>query len=224
MNTRDRDFAQRLAKACDGAPSVPPISQGRQAYVALKMGASAEAASKWFTGRSRPRAAAMTKLAKLLGVDTAWLAFGQEPALSRREATLATKRTEGVVYLSMGMAILNGASCARPTDTDPRKSFVDYYMILDGEQIAVRNSLGREVNPGEFEFTVPREFKEVRNLGFVSANGTRTHILDMKPALIEKHKKNQGDQFSVIVKQHAGGVYTSGKDEWDRVSSIGELV
>lgn len=220
---KDLDFASRLNRACDDVPSIPPAKLGRQVYIARKMGVSEEAVSKWFAGESRPRITKMRDLAKLLNVDTGWLTLGVEPEMNRRTATLANKRTEGVVYLALGMSMLSGASCARPSDTDPRKGYVDFYMILNGEQIAVHASLGREVSPGQYEILVPQQFKDVRNVGFISANGTRTHILDLRPDLLDKHKERKGDSYAITVKAQAGGTYTTGRDEWPRISSIGEL-
>lgn len=221
---KDKDFAARLAQACDADQKIPPAHFGRQAFIAKKLEVSEESASKWFKGTARPRAIKMQQLAELLGVDTGWLAFGQKPAMSRKEMALASRKTEGVVHLALGMSMLSGASCARPSEADSRKSFVDYYMILENEQIAVHAALAREVSPGHYEVLVPAQFRDVNTVAFISLGAARTHMLNMDPDLIEKHKQPKAGAYAITLTAKPGGVYTTGRDEWPRMSNIGELI
>jgi transcriptional regulator with XRE-family HTH domain len=218
-----REFARRLNQACDDLGTVPPLGQGRQVMFARKLKVSQEAVRKWFAGEARPRVRVLVELAKILNVDPAWLSFGVEPVMTNPEKKLYSKRTEGVVYLALGMSLLAGGSCARPADNDPRKEFVDYYMILDGEQIAVHTTLGREVGPNEIEFMLPREYDQVKNLGVVFSKGSRIQMLDLKNDLVDKHKQKLGGGWRVCA-TIKGGNYVSGKDEWPQITSIEELV
>jgi hypothetical protein len=218
-----RDFARRLNQACDDLGTVPPHGQGRQVFFARKLKVSQEAVRKWFAGEARPRVRMLVELAKILNVDPAWLSFGVEPMMTNPEKKMYQKKTEGVVYLALGMSMLSGGSCARPADGDPRKEFVDYYMILDGEQIAIHTSLGREVGPNEVEFMLPREYEQVRNLGIVYSKGAKLHMVDLKTDLVDKHKEKLGGGWRICATMK-GGTYVSGKDEWPRITSIEELV
>jgi hypothetical protein len=221
---QDIDFAARLKKACDDNQSViPPYGLGRQVVIARKLKVSQEAVRKWFSGESRPRVKLMAALAQFLGVDQAWLALGIEPDMKPEDKRFYSRRTEGVVYLALGMSMLDGASCAKPSDTDPRKGFVDYYMILNGEQVAVHTTLGREIDEGKYEFLLPHEYAQVRNVGFVGSSSTRIHMLDLATELINKHKEKKGGGYAVTMKAKSG-VYSTGQDKWPRLNSLGELV
>lgn len=220
---KHKEFARRLNQACDDLGNIPPLGQGRQVYFARKLKVSQEAVRKWFSGEARPRVRVMVELAKLLNVDPAWLSFGIEPTLTAPEKKMYQRKTEGVVYLALGMSMLSGGSCARPAENDPRRDYVDYYMILDGEQVAIHTTLGREVSPSEVEFVLPREYDQVRNLGVVYGRGAKIQMLDLKSDLVDRHKEKLGGGWRVCA-TIKGGSYVSGKDEWPQITSIEELV
>jgi len=88
---RQSDFPGRLAQACDRNPNIAPEGQGRQADLARAIGVSFEAVSKWFRGETTPRRDKIAALARLLGVDEAWLAIGNAPEFdSPRARALST--------------------------------------------------------------------------------------------------------------------------------------
>ncbi len=218
----DRDFAQRLARACDDSKIVPEYGKGRQVFLAKKLKVTQEAVRRWFIGESRPRVKIMSKLAELLEVDEAWLSLGVEPDMPREEKRFFDRQTEGVMYLSLGIAMLGGAACAAPSEKDPKRGYVDYYEILNGTQMAVHNSLGREVSDGMFEFLVPHEYTTCKNVGFVHRGGTRIHILDLRHELVNKHKQSKGGGYAITISAK-GSEYFTGRDEWPRINNIGEL-
>lgn len=218
-----RDFAQRLNAACDDLGTVPPHGQGRQVFFARKLKVSQEAVRKWFSGEARPRIRLLVELARILNVDPAWLSYGVDPIVNASEKRVLTKKAEGVVYLALGMSMLSGGSCARPGEDDPRKDFVDYYMISDGDQIAVHVALARPTEPGELEFALPREYEQVRNLGIVFAGSTKIHMLNLRRDVIDRHKEKRAGGWVLRVIQKASA-YFAGKDEIERISGVGELV
>lgn len=220
---KDLEFAARLTKACDMHKAViPAYGLGRQTVIAHHLKASQEAVRKWFTGESRPRVKTMDKLARFVNADPAWLALGIEPDMRPQDKRFFGKQTEGVVYLALGMAMIEGATCAKPDSSDPRKEFVDYYMIKDGTQVAIRTSLGRETDDGSYEFLIPHEYEQVRNIGFVHHNSSRIHMIDLDKELIDKHKEKKGGGYAVSVKSK-NGKYVSEHDEWPRLNHFGEL-
>lgn len=220
----DKEFAKRLEGAVDKMGVVlPGYREGRNTVIAGKLGVSPEAVRKWFAGEATPRWKMMLSLAKLLDVDAGWLYSGSgEPATAKDKKVLNTK-IDGVAHLALGMAKIEGASCAPPDLKDPRHDFIDFIMIKGGVQAAIHTSLGREISPGSYEFVVPSAFEQVRNVGFVFHNPTKIHILDLKPELIAAHKVPHGSDKAVVV-AHKNGKYTTGRDEWQRINSIGDVI
>lgn len=65
--TRDAGFAHRLRKAVEGVKDIPDFGQGQQqTWLRERLGVSAEAVRKWFSGEARPRPPMMKQLAALL--------------------------------------------------------------------------------------------------------------------------------------------------------------
>jgi hypothetical protein len=220
----DKDFARRLNEAVDNmGAAVPGYREGRHTVISRKLGVSPEAVRKWFAGESAPRWKTMVALAKFLDVDAGWLYSGSgEPTTAKEKKTLNTK-IDGVAHLALGMAKIEGASCAPPDLQDPRRDFIDFIMIKGGVQAAIHTSLGREVSAGSYEFTVPNSFEQVRNVGFIFHSPTKIHMLDLKSELISAHKIPKGSDKAVVV-SHKNGKYTTGRDEWPRIDSIGEVI
>lgn len=118
---REPEFAKRLQFACD-VRGVPPLHSGRQAWLVRELGKrydvkiTAETASKWFRGETKPRDDKMACLAPLLKVDLAWLSLGvgkkpepyvetSSPNLSKGEEFLARIRRElgGTISVAPGV-------------------------------------------------------------------------------------------------------------------------
>lgn len=219
-----KDFARRLEEAVvNMGAAIPGYREGRHTVIARKLDVSPEAVRKWFAGEAAPRARTMAALAKFLDVDAGWLYSGNgDPSSAKDKKTLNTK-IDGVAHLALGMAKIEGASCAPPDLKDPRHDFIDFIMIKGGVQAAIHTSLGREISPGNYEFTVPNSFEQVRNIGFVFYNPTKIHMLDLKSELITAHKVPKGSDKAVVV-THKNGKYITGRDEWPRINSIGDAI
>lgn len=218
------DFAARLNKACDEMKAiVPSAGEGRGVVLSKKLKVSPEAVRKWLSGESRPRVSKMVDLATFLKCDVAWLSLGVDPEMRPADKRFYEKQVEGVTYFALGIAMIEGASCAKPDPFDPRKDFVDFMMIKGGVQAAIRTSLGREIKPNTYEFLVPHEYEQVSNVGFVWHNASRVHMLDLKREMIGEHKETKAGGYVVEV-VNKNGVYTTGRDEWPRIKQLGELL
>jgi transcriptional regulator with XRE-family HTH domain len=220
----DKDFATRLEQAVEKMGAViPGYREGKHTVIAKKLDVSPEAVRKWFAGEAAPRWKTMVALAKYLDVDAGWLYSGSGEATTAKDKKTLNTKIDGVAHLALGMAKIEGASCAPPDLQDPRRDFIDFIMIKGGVQAAIHTSLGREISPGSYEFAVPSAFEQVRNVGFVFHSPTKIHIIDLKPDLIAAHKVPHGSDKAVVV-THKNGKYTTGRDEWPRINSIGDVI
>lgn len=218
-----KEFRQRLALACDNVPHiVPPYGQGRQVYIAERMGVTQEAVRKWFKGEARPSIDKIPELAKLLIVDEAWLALGVEPESDRHAKRMHRDRTEGAVYILLGLITMGGGRCAFPKEQDPRAAYVDFYAIARGQQAAVHVSLAHEAPRGFLEFVVPHEFHDALCVGMIPLKGFRFHLIELPAQLIEQFKQPKGSDYCVRVK-HDGGYHT-GRAKWPEIHDLRDLV
>lgn len=217
-----KDFARRLKQTCDDNPLIPEYGHGRQVFISNKLKVTQEAVRKWFTGESRPRPEKMKALATLLEVDEAWLSLGIQPELDRKQKRQLSEKTEGAVYVTFGLFTLSGGHCAFPGEKDPRRAYVDFYVIAHGAQMAVHISTGRLATKDRWEFFLPREYNDVRCLGVVPLGGMKFHIIDLDQRLIEDHKMRKAGGYSLLLGSREG-VYASGGDTWPRIKHIGDL-
>lgn len=78
-------FASRLVQACE---QVGMKDFGRQSEIRRKLKSSyglelsGQCVSNWFRGATTPRSETLDRLAKILGVDPAWLMFGHAKGAS----------------------------------------------------------------------------------------------------------------------------------------------
>jgi len=94
------NFKDRLAKSCDESVDIPDYGHGRQVYIAKALSISQEGVRKWFAGESKPRTAAMKKLANLLNVDYAWLSLGSSLLGTEKFRAVARQQDAGVYALT----------------------------------------------------------------------------------------------------------------------------
>jgi transcriptional regulator with XRE-family HTH domain len=217
-----QSFAQRLKQACDDHDVIPEYGHGRQAHIATRLKVSQEAVRKWFTGEAIPKREKIKALADLLEVDEAWLALGVNPEIDRREKHVHADRTDGAIYVVYGIFALSGGHCAFPSEKDPRRDFVDLYAIMGGVQMAVYVSVGREITKDRFEFVLPREFGEVRCIGFVYRGGTRFHLLNFSYNGVAGHLDRKGGGHVLRVGRDAG-IYRSGSTHWPIIEDARDL-
>lgn len=216
-------FAKRLAQACDDNKNVPPVFQGRQQYIANQLKVAPEAVSKWFKAVAKPRDDKMAQLAQLLGVDQAWLSYGDEPEMTRPERKSFAREAEGAVHLVIGMVKMAGGQTGVPAKNDPRADYVDFYATAHGEAQPVHVALAREVETDKYEVVLPREHGEVRNIAVVPGNGGRFHCLVLPAGLVEAHRARKGSKIAVSIQRVDGGKFVSDGDTWPKVTRFDEL-
>lgn len=218
-------FVRRLNQACDDAPHIiPPHGEGRQIELAKRLDMSQEGVRKWFAGESMPRREAMRKLARLLEVEEPWLALGVMPELSREEKVVNARNVDGAVLLSMGLITLAGGACAIPGDNDSRRTYVDFYAILRGTQMAIHICLARVTSPGSWTAIVPREYRDVRTLVVIPLGDTRFDFIDLDHINTPEYLQRKGGAFSLSFdKGETAGVYKRGDMTWRRIKHFGEL-
>lgn len=213
---RDAEFARRLNAACEDHPSIPDFGHGQQTFLHKSLGVSPEAVRKWCSGESRPRPKMMTRLAKLLGVDEAWLSLGIKPDGDPKERKARNAMADGAVNLVAGFIQMNGGHPAFPNDGDPRSEYVDLYTIIRGKQYAIHVALGREMGDGSYRFTLPLQYTDCTIIGVVPTGPMRCAFIHMATDLITTHKRRKGGYAEVDVERD-GTNYVSGDDRWDRI-------
>jgi len=225
-STKDQStkaFAKRLNQACDDSPDIPELGKGRQVVVASLMSVSQEAARKWFSGDAKPKGDKMSKLATLLRVDEAWLALGVKPELSKDAKRFAARAAEGAVLVVAGSIQLAGGNCAFPAEDDPRAEYVDIYAIVRGRKLDLHVCTAREIEPNVFELIVPRQYKDVRCIGYFPARSVMFNLIDLQPELIDKHKVGRAGDFSLTITRDDGR-YITGTDEWPKLKGAGGII
>jgi len=121
-------FNQRLLKACNDNVDCPPPARGQQTWLAKKLGFSAQAVSKWFSGKATPSFEVCEKIAALLGVDASWLIVGD--SLEEKKAKVKkVSRRSSAVYACYARASYLGW----PFAPELEREGVDMVIFLDEE-------------------------------------------------------------------------------------------
>lgn len=149
----NEEFALRLRNACDQHNHVPPLYQGRQVWLAERLGVSKEAARKWLFGYARPRHGLMIRLADLLGVQVEWLEYGIEDMPSPREREEADRLAGGAEQYVSGLIHLLGGRTAYASEEE-REAGVHFHAIIKGSMHKIRVAYG-ELDGNEVEFRFP---------------------------------------------------------------------
>lgn len=216
---RDKAFARRLHQAAEDRPDVPPFGLGRQTWIKERMGVSHEAVRKWLTGESRPRPIMMSKLAKLFGVDEAWLSLGIASEIPTKQREARNAMADGAVNAFTGLVQMNGGHCAFPGPDDPRNGYVDVYAIIRGSQFSVHVAFGEMISNGVYKFSVPKEYPNCTVVGAIHFASMRCIYLNLRQSLIDKHRFKKGSYFEITV--HASGdQFTTGSDVWPIIDNL----
>lgn len=216
-------FAQRLTQACDDNRLVPEYGKGRQVAIATRLKVSQEAVRKWFTGEAIPKPQKMKQLAAYLDVEETWLALGIKPELDRVEKKENQRVLNGAVHMVAGLILLEGGNIAFPREGDPRAEYVDLYSIMCGTQMALHICVGREVSNGKFELIVPRNFNDVRCIGYMPNGLGKFHLLTLPVNLINEHKQRKSGDFALMINK-IGSEYHTGSDTWPKFKTFGEIM
>lgn len=216
-------FKTRLVKACDDSPAIPAYGKGRQIVIADHLKVSQEAVRKWFAGESEPKRDKLKKLADFLSVDEAWLSLGIRPEVDRNTQKFAGRAAEGAVLVVAGAIQLAGGNCAFPLDDDPKKGYIDIYAIVRGKKADIHVSTARETDENVFELVVPREFAEVKCVGYFPARSPMFNLVDLSPELIDKYKRMRAGDYALTITRVDGRYFTE-SDEWSKLKTAGGIV
>jgi transcriptional regulator with XRE-family HTH domain len=218
----DREFQRRLNEACNAATAVPPKHAGRLVHIAREMNVSVEAVRKWFEG-GRPRQDKMKQLAKIIGVDPAWLSVGVNAEVAKANRDRLNTNLDGAANVLIGLLTLRGVVCALPDEYDQRKDVVDFYGVIRGRQVPVIALFAEEVGDS-YRIQVRRDFR----LGkvFVVVVGERfseMRILHCPTEAIETNKSAMGADYQVTMKK-SGGHFWVGELPCHEVQTIEDFV
>ena len=217
---RDKAFARRLHQAAEDRPDVPPFGLGRQSWIKERMDVSHEAVRKWLSGETRPRPAAMKKLAGLFGVDEAWLSLGVAPDVPQKEREARNAMADGAVNVFAGLVQMNGGHCAFPSENDERIGFVDLYTIVRGSQFSVHITMGVELSTGVLKFQIPKEYKQCVVMGAIhEPYSMHVRFLYMTQMLMDKHRIKRGNFFEITMHK-VNDQYMTGGDTWQIVNRL----
>lgn len=219
-----REFVRRLTDACDRSSLVPPPNAGRQVFIAQRLSVSNESVNKWFKGTSMPRPQKMKELAKLLGVDEAWLALGITPELDRQKRLNHGRNSDGAAQLVFGMMTFAGIKCGTPSDTDPRSEYVDFYAMIGTSVYPIRVTLGREVSEGVFEFFIIPEYRDVRMIAVIPLGQDKFHFLELDKEHVDALKTEKAPSYRITAERDSSGTkYRTGDHTWTRIRLFSDL-
>lgn len=213
------EFSRRLVKACDTNPVIPEKGKGQQIWLAQKMDISQEAVRKYMEGEARPRPEKMTKLAKVLGVDEAWLALGVNPEMDQKGKRQYKNRVEAAGYLTFGVFMSNGYSCAFG---DEGNEVVDFYAIKGGQQKAIAVTTARERSKGVWLFPVKPSYESTINIVVLPVRPTHYEFVYLDHAGIAEHGDYRGGSIEITAHRD-GRVNTTGKHTWKRLEEADVL-
>lgn len=212
-------FARRLNQACDDHPNVPPFYSGRQSYVHKALKVSPEGTRKWFAGLTKPRPETMTRLARLLGVDEAWLSLGVTPPASLKERETRNAMAGGAVNIVAGFIQLDGGRVAFPRADDPQAEHVDLYVIIRGMQFSIHVSLGLETEDGSIVFHLPVNYADYTNIGVVASGPLQCTFLHLTQNFASKCAAAKSGHFEIQARKD-GPDYRTGKATWPRIRNF----
>lgn len=200
---REPEFADRLQKAMDGNPLVPP-GYGRGAWLLRELKLhfpgdgeiSSETMRRWLNGEVKPRPDKVRMLATVLKQNEAWLSLGIDSDLPPRELKARNAMAEGVVNLVAGLIQMHGGHPAFPEDDDKRaaRNGVDLYAIVKGAQYALHISRGEAApgHAGAFKFVVPPRYEDAFQIGVIEDGDLAFRLVEIPADLIEVGRRHGG--------------------------------
>jgi hypothetical protein len=205
---REPGFAKRLQQAMDNNPYVPDMMYGRMTWVRKELESrfgvkvSLQGLGRWYYGETKPKVGNLVALAKLLDVDSIWLAHGIESEMTPREQKVRNALVDGAVNLVAGLIQMNGGHPAFPESDDERaeKSRIDLYAIIKGAQYAFHVSTAQEV-PGAQRFILPTNYMEAFQMGVVLTDMAGITLIEITEDLVEQRGTKKGHGFEVILNE-----------------------
>ena len=220
-----REFANRMAQACDGNPDVPPPNFGRLGWFVKQMKtrfnetATQESVRKWFAGESRPRHKTMAYLAQILKVDEAWLSIGRASEISTKQHRALSATVEGAVNVVAGFVRMCGGHPAFPRDDDSRAKDqnISIYAIIKGAQYAFHVATGQRSESG-WKVLIPVDANEVFVIAVLPVTDLHCEFVELDWEGIEAEGTRKSGMFEVTVPFEETG------SRWRRIKTFAERI
>lgn len=221
---RHKDFAKRVAQACDSNPKVPPQNYGRLAWFVKELEtrfdfhSSPETVRKWLAGLMMPRRENMTMLAQILEVDPVWLSMGVAPELDSRQQKVRDASADGAVNVVAGFMQMDGATVAFPAADDQRAKdqHIDLNVIIKGAMYAVHVVQGVEHSIDNWRFAVPTGAENAFVLGVVRADSTSVKLFEIDQEILEVEGKRRGG----FTELNVGADFSSGEHTLKQINGF----
>jgi transcriptional regulator with XRE-family HTH domain len=201
---RHRAFAERMRFQCDNNQNIPPLHHGRlqwfvdQYWARYSKNISPETIRKWLNGEALPRNLSMHRLAEILEVDDAYLAFGRDSSVTQKEQKIRDATADGAVNVVAGLVQMTGGNPAFPDKDDDRanRDKIDLYAIIRGVQYAI-NVVVSERFGDRWKFYVQPASLNAVVLGIIPISNFCFKILELDPENIEKFGELKAGGFHV---------------------------
>lgn len=218
-DVRYPDFAERLTKAADLNPNVPPIRSGRLVFMQNELSKrgqemTLESIRKWFSGENRPHHSRGTLLAEILRCDENWLLNGNGSVEAPADRRLRNAMAAGSVNLVAGMLQMDGAHVAFPDEGDrfAIKQHIDIQAIIRGAAYSFHVVAAEERDEGVYVFPVPTSLENTIPLGVVRHEGFNFTVFEIGDLAIETGTAGRTGKVEVDSRSNGVRELTSFKD------------
>ena len=201
-----KEFAERLNRAADLNPNVPPLRSGRLTYVQDELSkggikVSLETIRKWFSGESMPHKTRWEALAEIMKADQSWLIHGTND-VTPSERRVRNALVGGAVNFVAGLIQMDGATVAFP-DEDDRYAIADHIdltAIIRGASYAIHVIVAEERDSGPV-FSVPTDLRNTVPIGVVRHEGFNFSIYEITDMALGLGKPGRTGRIEVDVRE-----------------------
>lgn len=198
---RHVDFASRLESACDAHAHAPAFKRGRYSWVLEGLErqgitVSRQTVHQWFKGVMKPRGNKMHALAKMMDVDEAWLALGDDSTVGSVQRPARNALAGGSVNLVAGLIQMAGGSVAFPDPEDARaeRDNIHIVAIIRGASYSIHVTAGSAGEDGKLRFPVPRVRGDYLVVLGVVMEGMSARVFELTPDVIATGKPDRADR------------------------------
>ncbi|MEE9923709.1 MAG: hypothetical protein PBV01_10155 [Brucella anthropi] len=220
-------FAKRMEVTLDNHPRAPGLMDGRLTWLMRELktnGADVtlQSVHRWYHGHSRPRNKKLTVLAKVLGVDPAWLLSGNIPEIDGALKQRLQVMGDGLRNCLIGFIQLAGWQCAIPEVTDEAAAYVDFYAIIKGRQHRVHVSSGTAFDEtGTARFTITNKYEKCSVVGVTQTEPFKIDALRFPTEIISKYGEQVRGSTEIVVRKR-GGEYHVGPERIDLIENFND--
>lgn len=215
------EFAERLAKAADMNPNIPPMRSGRLVYVREELekrgqSVSLESVRKWFSGESMPHKNRVDHLAEIMRADASWLMLGNEAADTPQERRARNAMVDGAVNAVAGFAQMDGAVIAfpEPDDRFALAQHVDLHAIIRGASYPIHVVTAEDRENNQQVFAVPTDLRNTVPIGVMRLDGFNFSVFEISDEAIELGTPGQRGKIEVNVRSQGVREITSFRERF----------